>query len=96
MRLPAGLAADAAPGRGLAPDVVPRSLAEGYEVQERLVRRLLDDAGGRPVGYTVACTSALVQQARGVDGPFISVLLSHACHASLAALPASSFTVRCT
>ena len=75
--------------------LVPRSLAEGYRVQERLVRRLLDDASGRPVGYKVACTSALAQQALGVDGPFFGVLLSHSCHSHPAVLPASAFTVRC-
>src|SRR5262245_33365127 len=76
-------------------DVVPRSLAEGYHVQERLVRRLLDDAGGRPVGYKVACTSTLAQRALGVDGPFFGVLLSHSCHPNSAVLPVSAFTVRC-
>jgi 2-keto-4-pentenoate hydratase len=76
-------------------DLVPRSLAEGYQVQERLVRRLLDGAGGRPVGYKVACTSELAQQALGVDGPFFGALLSHSCHSNPAVLPASAFTVRC-
>jgi 2-keto-4-pentenoate hydratase len=31
----------------LPPDVAPRSIAEGYAVQERLVQRLLDHFGGR-------------------------------------------------
>jgi 2-keto-4-pentenoate hydratase len=79
----------------LPPDVVPRSLAEGYEVQERLVRSLLDRSGGHPVGYKVACTSELAQKALGVDGPFFGVLLSHSCHRTAATLPASDFTVRC-
>jgi 2-keto-4-pentenoate hydratase len=76
-------------------DVVPRSLAEAYQVQERLVRRLLDGAGGRPVGYKVACTSELAQRALGVDGPFFGVLLSHSTCQSPAELRGSDFTVRC-
>jgi 2-keto-4-pentenoate hydratase len=79
----------------LPPDVVPRSLAEGYEVQDRLVRRLLDQFGGRPVGYKIACTSELAQKALGVDGPFFGILLSHSTHPSPAAVPGSAFTVRC-
>lgn len=76
-------------------DIVPRSLAEGYRVQERLVQKLLDRFGGRPVGYKIACTSELAQRALGVDGPFFGVLLAHSTHRSPAALPASDFTVRC-
>jgi 2-keto-4-pentenoate hydratase len=83
------------PVAALPADVVPRTIAEGYEVQERLVRALLDRSGGRPVGYKVACTSELAQKALGVDGPFFGVLLSHSTHRSPATLPASEFTVRC-
>src|SRR5215211_4153251 len=46
-------------------DIAPRSLAEGYAVQERLVQKLLDRFGGRPVGYKIACTSDLAQRALG-------------------------------
>jgi 2-keto-4-pentenoate hydratase len=83
------------PVAALPADVMPRSLAEGYQVQERLVRVLLDRSGGRPVGYKVACTNLLAQKTLGVDGPFFGVLLSHSTHRSPAALPASDFTVRC-
>src|SRR5262245_28566505 len=83
------------PVAALPSDVVPRSLAEGYEVQERLVRKLLDESGGGPVGYKIACTSELAQRALGVDGPFFGVLLSHSTHASPATLRGSDFTVRC-
>ena len=51
------------PVAALPADVVPRSLAEGYEVQDRLVRALLDRSGGRPIGYKIACTSELAQKA---------------------------------
>jgi 2-keto-4-pentenoate hydratase len=76
-------------------DVVPRSLSEGYEVQDRLVRTLLDRSGGRPIGYKIACTSTLAQKALGVDGPFFGVLLSPTTYPTGASLPASAFTVRC-
>ncbi len=83
------------PVAALPADMVPRSLAEGYQVQERLVQRLLERSGGRPIGYKAACTSELAQKALGVDGPFFGVLMSHSSHTSPASLPASAFTVRC-
>jgi 2-keto-4-pentenoate hydratase len=83
------------PVAALPADVVPHSLGEGYQVQERLVRRLLERSGGRPIGYKAACTSALAQEALGVDGPFFGVLLSQSSHRGPAVLPASDFTVRC-
>src|SRR5687768_17176292 len=83
------------PVAALPADVVPRSLAEGYEVQDRLVRKLLERSGGHPIGYKIACTSELAQKALGVDRPFFGVLMSHSSHASPATLPASAFTVRC-
>jgi 2-keto-4-pentenoate hydratase len=75
--------------------IVPRSMAEGYEVQKRLVEKLLEQHGGRPIGYKIACTSELAQRALGVDGPFFGVLLSYSTQASPAARPASDFLVRC-
>ena len=47
------------PVAALPPDITPRDLAEGYAVQERLVQKLLDQYGGHPIGYKVACTSRL-------------------------------------
>jgi 2-keto-4-pentenoate hydratase len=76
-------------------DVVPRSLAEGYDVQGRLVKKLLDQSGGKPIGYKIACTSELAQKALGVDGPFFGVLMSQTSHPSGVKLPASDYTVRC-
>jgi 2-keto-4-pentenoate hydratase len=76
-------------------DVVPRTLAEGYAVQERLVQKLLDQFGGRPIGYKIACTSELAQKALGVNGPFFGILLSHSTSPSPAVLRGPDFTVRC-
>jgi len=76
-------------------DVVPRTPAEGYAVQERLVERLLGRSGGRRIGYKIACTSELAQKALGVDGPFFGALLSATSYPSPATLPAADFLVRC-
>ncbi|MBA4186892.1 MAG: hydratase [Planctomycetaceae bacterium] len=76
-------------------DVVPRSLAEGYQVQELLVRKLLARGNGHPIGYKIACTNVLAQQALGVDAPFFGVLMSHSTHRSGVTLPATDFVVRC-
>lgn len=76
-------------------DRAPRTLAEGYAIQEHLVRRLLNAIGGRPIGYKVACTSELAQRALGVDGPFFGVLLSATSYPGPARLPAAAFAVRC-
>lgn len=83
------------PIAALPPDVAPRTLAEGYEVQERVVAALLEQSGGQPIGYKIACTSELAQKALGVDGPFFGVLLSHSTHLSPARLRGSDFLVRC-
>jgi 2-keto-4-pentenoate hydratase len=76
-------------------DVRPRSLAEGYRVQELLVKKLLERGGGRPIGYKIACTSELAQKALGVDAPFFGVLMSHTSHRSPATVPGKDFLVRC-
>ena len=74
------------PVAALPADMVPRSLADGYQVQEQLVRKLLDQSGGRPIGYKIACTSLLAQKALAVDGPFFGVLMSQSSHPNGAAL----------
>jgi 2-keto-4-pentenoate hydratase len=83
------------PVAALPADVVPRSLAEGYQVQELLVKKLLGRLGGRTIGYKIACTSVLAQKALGVDGPFFGTLLSATSYPSGVKLPASDFLVRC-
>ena len=79
----------------LPPAIVPRSLAEGYEVQDQLVRKLLNRPGGHPIGYKIACTTELAQTALAVHGPFFGILLSNSSHQSPATLPGTAFTVRC-
>jgi 2-keto-4-pentenoate hydratase len=76
-------------------DIVPRTLAEGYDVQDRLVRKLLDASGGRRIGYKIACTSTLAQKALGVDGPFFGVLMTQSTFPNPGRLRAADYTVRC-
>ena len=83
------------PVAALPADVAPRTLAEGYEVQEQLVKKLLHTSGGRPIGYKIACTSELAQKALAVDGPFFGVLMSHSTHPSPAVLRGADFNIRC-
>jgi 2-keto-4-pentenoate hydratase len=74
----------------------PRTLAEGYEIQARLVEMLLAKNHSQRIGYKIACTSELAQKALGVDGPFFGVLMTHSTKQSPAKLRAADFTVRCT
>lgn len=75
--------------------IVPRTLAEGYAVQERVVSVLLARSGGKAIGYKIACTSELAQRALGVDGPFFGVLMSATTFANGATLRADDYLVRC-
>lgn len=84
------------PVAALPPDLVPRSIAEGYQIQERLVTKLREQFGSRPIGYKIACTSELAQKALAVDGPFFGILLTHSTSNSHGKLKGSDFTVRCT
>jgi 2-keto-4-pentenoate hydratase len=76
-------------------EFTPATAAEGYAAQNGLVRKLLEARGGTRVGYKIACTSLMAQQALAVDGPFFGQLLSHSCHGNGVTLPASAFTLRC-
>ena len=95
-RLPVRPAADQAAVPALPADVVPRSLAEGYEVQDRLVRKLLDHFGGRPDRL-----QDRLHQRAGPEGPRgrRAVLRRRSCPAPRSragrSCAASDFTVRC-
>ena len=53
------------------------TLADGYAVQQGIVRRLLDD-GDRVVGYKLGLTSRPMQEMLGVDSPDLApVMASH-------------------
>lgn len=75
--------------------MLPCSLAEAYQVQGKLVERILARIGEHPVGYKVAATNVLAQQLLAVNAPLFGRLLSASCYPTPAALSASRFTVRC-
>jgi 2-keto-4-pentenoate hydratase len=77
------------------PDAIrPTNLADAYQAQERMVGHLLAKRGGQPIGYKVACTSALAREQLRVPHPLFGQLLSFSTFTSPAALRARDFTVR--
>jgi len=65
-------------------------MADGYAVQQHLVRMLLDD-GEKIVGYKVGLTSRPMQQMVGVGSPDYGPVLASTVYASGAELPLGSF-----
>jgi 2-keto-4-pentenoate hydratase len=76
-------------------DIVPRTIEEGYQIQDRYLQLLQTHLGGQPIGYKVAATNVIAQKIMDVDGPFFGVLLSPTSHARSANLNPADFTVRC-
>jgi 2-keto-4-pentenoate hydratase len=76
------------------PDALrPVTLADAYAVQVALVDRLLPPSSRR-VGYKVACTSRIAQEALQIDRPLFGRLLAHSMHGNGAVLDAGDFTHR--
>ncbi|MFW2332296.1 2-keto-4-pentenoate hydratase [Ilumatobacter sp.] len=71
----------------------PTTLDEAYAVQDLLVDGLLPD-DGRRIGYKVACTSEIAQDALRIDGPLFGQLLSHTTSPSGVTLAADGFVHR--
>jgi 2-keto-4-pentenoate hydratase len=65
-------------------------MADGYAVQQHLVRMLLDD-GEKIAGYKVGLTSRPMQQMVGIDSPDYGPVLASTVYASGAELPLASF-----
>lgn len=74
-------------------DLRPSDLAEAYATQDALVRRLVGP-GGAPIGYKVACTNAIAQQALRIDRPIFGQLLPATTYDSPVELEAGRFTRR--
>ncbi len=72
----------------------PAGLADAYAIQDALVDRLCSEHGGSRIGYKVACTNLIAQQALQVQRPLFGQLLSHSTAVSPVVLPARSFTTR--
>jgi 2-keto-4-pentenoate hydratase len=77
----------------LPPGLRPSTLAEAYAVQRRVVDGLLAE-GERCIGYKVACTNVIAQQALRIDRPVFGRLLSHTTSTSPSTLTAADFTHR--
>jgi 2-keto-4-pentenoate hydratase len=75
-------------------DLRPADLTEAYRVQDALVARLVDGDGDRPIGYKVACTNAIAQEALKIDRPLFGRLLASTTHGAPARLEAARFTTR--
>ena len=71
----------------------PDTLADAYAVQHLVVGGLLPH-GGRVLGYKVACTSKIAQQALRIDGPLFGQILAHATSPSGATLSTGGFVHR--
>ncbi len=72
----------------------PVDLDDAYAVQEGLVERLCAEHAGKAVGYKVACTNVIAQQALQVRSPLFGRLLSHSVWPSPVTLEAARFTTR--
>jgi len=72
----------------------PRTLADAYAIQERVVAGLLAEAGGRCIGFKVACTNEIAQAALQIDRPVFGRLMSQTTSPSGTTLPAGQFTHR--
>ncbi len=75
-------------------EMVPKTLAEGYRIQESLARKLLAARGGTTIGYKAAATNETAQRQMDVSGPFFGTLLSATTHQSPATLPAAAYRFR--
>lgn len=71
----------------------PVSLDDAYRIQTALIDRMLP-AGSRRVGYKVACTSRVAQDALHVDRPLFGRLLAHSVHGDGAVLRSGGFVHR--
>jgi 2-keto-4-pentenoate hydratase len=73
------------PLKPLPGDLAPNSEAEGYRIQAAL-RDLLAADFGKPVGYKIGCTSAVMQQYMGIAHPCGGSVFARGVHASGASL----------
>jgi len=65
-----------------------------YDTQKLLVKRLISNYGGQPVGYKIGCTSKAAQDFLNFHEPFYGRLLSPFVHKSPARPAADDFLMR--
>ena len=72
----------------------PQTLTDAYAIQHRVVAALVGEAGGRCIGYKVACTNEIAQAALQIDRPVFGRLMSQSTSPSGTTLAADQFTHR--
>jgi 2-keto-4-pentenoate hydratase len=72
----------------------PRTLADAYSIQHRVVAALVEQAGGGCIGFKVACTNQIAQAALHIDRPVFGRLMSQTTSPSGTTLAADRFTHR--
>jgi 2-keto-4-pentenoate hydratase len=72
----------------------PEELTDAYAIQHRVVAALLAEAGGRCVGFKVACTNEIAQAALQIDRPVFGRLMSQTTSPTGTMLAADRFTHR--
>lgn len=71
----------------------PETLGQAYAIQEQVVVGLLPPGATR-IGFKVACTNRIAQEALQIDGPMFGQLLSHSSSPSGVTLPTADFVHR--
>jgi 2-keto-4-pentenoate hydratase len=72
----------------------PQTLADAYAIQDRVVAALVALAGGRRIGFKVACTNEIAQAALQIDRPLFGRLMSQSTSPTGTTLAADQFTHR--
>jgi 2-keto-4-pentenoate hydratase len=72
----------------------PQTLTDAYAIQDRVVAALVAQAGGRRIGFKVACTNEIAQAALQIDRPVFGRLMSQSTSPSGTTLAADQFTHR--
>jgi 2-keto-4-pentenoate hydratase len=72
----------------------PQTLSDAYAIQHRVVAALLAQAGGRRIGYKVACTNDIAQAALQIDRPVFGQLMSQSTSPTGTTLAADQFAHR--
>lgn len=75
----------------LAPEEVPGSLEEAYDLQDAVNTILVREGWGPPAGYKIGCTTAVMQAVVGVDHPAAGVIFAPTVHPSGARLRRGQF-----
>lgn len=75
----------------LAPEEVPPSLDDAYDLQDTVNAILVRQGFGPPAGYKIGCTTAVMQAVVGVDHPSAGVIFAPTIHQSGARLKRSRF-----